>query len=127
MKLSFICERKTAAYKNAVRNGTESFLFPDYTILRLTTPEAVQHYSRKTCPDWQDGENDPVCTVVFQNAVDYLSQGPIYLLFQGETPIIMGQPGISYYSYLTRDYFGWQKWAKEAIDKTAQSLQSKNV
>lgn len=93
MKLNSIIEgRKNVAYKSAVDAGTEIVYDQSGIVIRkLTTPEAMQHWSRHSCPGYSepDPQPQPPCTVVMANAVRYVGQGSNYYCEINQKPIYL--------------------------------------
>ena len=93
MKLNSILEgRKNVAYKSAVDAGTEIVYDQSGIVIRrLTTPEALQHWSRHSCPGYSepDPHPEPPCTVVMANAIRYQRKGPCYYCEINQKPIYL--------------------------------------
>ena len=96
MKLNNIIEgRKNVAYKSAVAAGTEIVYDQSGIVIRrLTTPEAIQHWSKHSCPGWyqSDPNPEPPCTVVFGNAKAFANLGPLYYCELNQKPIYLAGP-----------------------------------
>lgn len=98
MRLKNIVEgRKNIAYKSAVVAGTEIVYEQGGVIIRkLTTPEALQYWSRHSCPAWYipDPHPQPPCTVVLGNAIESLKRGPHYYCEINNKPIYLANPNL---------------------------------
>lgn len=119
-------DRRDSRYRAAAAAG-ERTVYDDgvISVLELSTPEAVQTYSRRLCPGWNDPDavREPICTVVYENAVDYLTNGPMFLVNRLGQPIVIAAPGHGqYFDFESYSYYGASPDIVALIDKLAKRL-----